>query len=419
MRFHVLTLFPDLFTSPLSDGLIAKGRERGLIDWQLTDIRDFATDRHRTVDDAPFGGGEGMVMKPDVVARALDHASTAHPRARRVLLTPQGRRFDQGVARELLEAGEVILLCGRYEGVDERVTDDRIDDCLSIGDFILGGGELAAMVVMETVFRLVPGVLGNRDSVDHDTFSDGLLKHPQYTRPAVHEERPVPRVLSSGDHGAIARWRHQQSLERTWRRRPDLSDAWFQRHRDEVSRRLYVALLHHPVTNKKGQVVATAVTNSDIHDISRASRTYNLGGYFIVTPVVEQRRLVGQILGHWQRGRGAEHNPTRRDAMKRTRVVGSLDDARAAIGRRHKSEPLTVVTSARESDEAIRFSDLRYRLAAGPRPILLLFGTGWGLTPEFMSCMDRRLEPIRGVGGYNHLSVRSAVSIILDRILGG
>ena len=419
MRFHVITLFPGLFESPLGEGLVAKAREKGLIGWTLTDLRGFATDRHRTVDDVPFGGGEGMVLKPDVVSAALDHVSAAHPGARRVFLSPQGRPFTQAVARELKAAGEVILLCGRYEGVDERVLDSRIDDQISIGDYVLGGGELAALVLMETVFRLVPGVLGNADSVDHDCFEDGLLKYPQYTRPAEFEGRPTPDVLLSGHHDRVAEWRRARQLERTARRRPDLYRRWFQGRRTEASKRLYVALLHWPVRNKAGDVVCTAVTNADIHDIARACRTYNARHYFLITPIDEQRRLVGDIIGHWTDGAGARRNATRHDAFRNVSVVRDLEEARAHIGRREKQLPLVVGTSAKEDPVCVTYDHGRYLLASGDRPVLLCFGTGWGLTAEFLSSMDTRLEPIRGVGPYNHLSVRSAVSIILDRLLGG
>jgi len=419
MRFHVVTLFPGLFASPLGEGLVAKARERGLIDWTLTDLREFATDRHRTVDDVPFGGGEGMVLKPDVVSAALDAVSAKAPGARRVFLTPQGRPFTQAVARELKEAGEVILLCGRYEGVDERVLESRIDDQISIGDYVLGGGELAALVLMETVFRLVPGVLGNSDSVDHDCFEDGLLKYPQYTRPAEFEGSAVPEVLLSGHHDRIALWRGQRQLERTIDRRPDLYRSYFQRVRAQAAKRLYVALLHWPVRNKANDVVCTAVTNADIHDIARACRTYGVRHYFLVTPIDEQRRLVGDIVEHWVDGEGAARNATRHDAFRGVSVVRDLEEAKAAIGKREKQLPLVIGTSAKEDPSSISFDRGKYLLAHGDRPALLCFGTGWGLTGEFLSSMDTRLEPIRGLGDYNHLSVRSAVSIILDRLLGG
>lgn len=419
MKFHVLTLFPGMFDAPFAEGLVASARERGDLDYRLWDIRDHATDKHRSVDDVPFGGGEGMVLRADVVSRAMDAVAEVAPKARRVFLSPQGRPFDQQLARELLEAEEVLLLCGRYEGVDERVIESRVDDCVSIGDFILGGGELAAMVIMDTVFRLVPGVLGNQDSVDNDTFEDGLLKYPQYTRPTSFEDREVPEVLRSGHHERIASWRKKQQLERTLARRPDLYRERFAHQRAEAAAKLYVALLHYPVHNQRGSVVTTAVTNSDIHDISRACRTYGVGHYFLVTPIAEQRRLVGEILDHWITGAGKERNATRHDAIKGASVVRDLEEARAWIATRHRREPLTMVTSAREDAEAATFDEARYLLAEGDRPVLLLFGTGWGLTEEYLSIMDRRLEPVRGVGDYNHLSVRSAVSIILDRLLGG
>jgi tRNA (guanine37-N1)-methyltransferase len=219
---HVLTLFPEFFTGPLQASLTGKAIERGLFDVDLVDIRSFATDRHRTCDDLPYGGGAGMVMKPEPLVAALEHSREQLPDAPRILLTPQGEPFSQSIARDLREAPGLILTCGRYEGVDERVRKHWIDREISIGDYVLTGGEVAAMVVIDAVTRLLPGVLGNQDSVDEESFSTPLLEYPHYTRPRSFRGHDVPEILLSGDHQAIANWRREQSLERTRARRPDL-----------------------------------------------------------------------------------------------------------------------------------------------------------------------------------------------------
>ena len=226
MRFHVVTIFPGMFTSPLAESIIARALEKGLIEIELHDVRDHTHDRHRTVDDYPFGGGAGMVMKPEPLFEAVEtlRASGADDMPV-ILLTPQGRTLTQEMVEELTERPEITLICGRYEGVDERVRQHLVTDEISIGDYVLSGGELAAMVLIDAVARLVPGVVGSAESTQGDSFTTGLLQHPQYTRPAEFRAWAVPDVLLSGNHAEIARWRRRESLRRTLQRRPDLLDS--------------------------------------------------------------------------------------------------------------------------------------------------------------------------------------------------
>ncbi len=227
MRFHVLTLFPAMFGSYLEEGILARARARGLISVSLHDIRDFAHDRHRTVDDYPYGGGPGMVMKPGPLFETVESVRDSGKLANSspvILLTPQGRTFTQSVAEELAGHDELALLCGRYEGVDDRVARHLVTDAISIGDYVLGGGELAAMVIIEAVSRLLPGVVGSAESPANDSFTTGLLQHPVYTRPARFREWDAPEILLSGHHAEIARWQRRESLRRTLLLRPDLLD---------------------------------------------------------------------------------------------------------------------------------------------------------------------------------------------------
>jgi tRNA (guanine37-N1)-methyltransferase len=217
-----LTLFPEVFPPVLSSSLLGKAAERGLVSYETVQIRDFATDKHRTVDDTPFGGGEGMVMKADVLKAAWLHAGGAREGARTIFVSPQGRLLDQPLARELSRERELIVVCGHYEGVDERFIEECVDDEVSIGDYVLTGGELPALVLADAVVRLIPGVVGNERSLSEESLENGLLKYPQYTRPRELEGRAVPEVLLSGDHKAIERWRAFQMEERTKRKRPDL-----------------------------------------------------------------------------------------------------------------------------------------------------------------------------------------------------
>lgn len=222
MEIHVFTALPQILEAPLSASLLGRARERGVVDVRIHDLRHHTTDRHRSVDDTPFGGGAGMVLSPEPVFRAVEAVQPPRPL---FLLDPGGRRFDQALAGELAASAGFSLLCGRYEGVDERVRAHLVDGELSIGDYVLAGGEAAAFVIVEAVTRLVPGVMGNEASAGDESFVDGLLEAPHYTRPADFRGWVVPEVLRSGDHGRVARWRRAQSLARTRARRPDLIEA--------------------------------------------------------------------------------------------------------------------------------------------------------------------------------------------------
>lgn len=222
MRFSVITLFPELVESLVQSGVTGRAADRQLISLQLRNPRDFATDVHRTVDDRPYGGGPGMVMRPDCLLEAIAAEKQVLPDSKVIYLSPQGKPIQQKMLEQLAADGSVILLCGRYEGVDERVIDTAVDEEWSLGDYVLSGGELAAMVVIDGVSRLVPGVLGDNMSAAQDSFSDGLLDCPHYTRPEDYKGQRVPEVLLSGNHSNIASWRRKQALGRTWLRRPEL-----------------------------------------------------------------------------------------------------------------------------------------------------------------------------------------------------
>jgi tRNA (guanine37-N1)-methyltransferase len=223
MHFDILTLFPSLFTGVFEQSIINRAREAGLVSIRLHDIRQYATGRHRVTDDTPYGGGGGMIMKPEPIFAAVEAVLGPDAEAAPViLLTPKGRSFDQRVARELSRHRRLLLICGRYEGMDERVHAHLATDEISIGDYVLSGGEIPAMVIVDTVTRLIPGALGDPAATFEDSHSAGLLEYPQYTRPPVFRDYAVPDVLLSGHHAEITRWRRQQALRRTWERRPEL-----------------------------------------------------------------------------------------------------------------------------------------------------------------------------------------------------
>lgn len=220
MKIDVLTLFPAMFAGPLDESIVKRARQAGLLDLTIHDLRDYTHDRHRTVDDRPFGGGPGMVLKPEPIFEAVEALAVENTRV--ALMTPQGRRFEQPVARELAEYEHLLLICGSYEGFDERIREHLAHDEISVGDFVLTNGALPAMIVIDAVTRLLPGVLGDEDSATDESFSNGMLEYPQYTRPAEFRGWGVPEILLSGNHAEIEKWRREQSLERTKTRRPDL-----------------------------------------------------------------------------------------------------------------------------------------------------------------------------------------------------
>jgi tRNA (guanine37-N1)-methyltransferase len=423
LSFTVVTLFPAMFAPPLGQSILKKAQEKGFVSIRLVDLRDYATDRHRTTDDYPYGGGQGMVMKPEPLVAAIEDLRAKLHRSRVILLSPQGRVFDQEQAARLAREEEIVLICGRYEGIDERVK-AFVDEELSVGDYTLSGGEPAAIIVIDAVARLVPGVLGNEQSAGEESFSEGLLEYPQYTRPEVFRGMKVPDVLLSGDHRRVRQWRRQMSVKLTATRRPDLLAKAHLAHEEkqQLNRQrhapLYVALLHYPVYDKNRQVVTTAVTNMDIHDIARSGRTYGIRGFYVVTPVKALQKLARKIIAHWEKGYGSQYNVTRKEALALARIKDNLDEVLIDIEQECGQKPRVVVTSARRAGERTSFAELREMLKNHTDPFLILLGTGWGLTEAIFAQSDYVLEAIEGHHDYNHLSVRSAAAIILDRLLG-
>jgi tRNA (guanine37-N1)-methyltransferase len=419
MRFTVVTLFPEIFDSVLATSVLGKARSAGLLSVDFVNPRDFATDKHNSVDDTPYGGGPGMVMKCDTLLAAIESASSNDP-CHRVLLSPVGAALTQSKVQELATREHLLLVCGRYEGVDERVVELGIDESLSIGDYVLTGGELGAMVIIDSVARMIPGVLGHADSASDESFSDGLLEYPQYTRPAEFRDHAVPEILCSGHHKKIEEWRRKKSIERSARHRPDL----LVRQEDLVrtlAARSYVILAHHPVLDRRGDVVTTSVTNLDIHDIARGCATYGLAGYLVVSPIRLQREKIDRIIGIWQNEISQPGSEDRGHALATIEVIDSVESALTLIQERHGTEPWVVATSAQavEGLDSVNYQELvAERIAESSSPLAIVLGTGWGLDKHVFSLSNSALIPLEGGGDFNHLSVRSAAAVILDRLFG-
>ena len=408
MKIDVLTIFPDMFTSPFDEGIIKIAKEKGVLDINIRNIRDYTTDKHRTTDDYPYGGGAGMVMKPEPIMKAIDDAGKGYYK---IILTPRGRKLTQDIVKMLSKKDKLMLICGRYEGIDERVSLLAADDEISIGDYVLSGGELGAMVLIDAVARLLPDVLGNKESVLDESFSDHLLEYPQYTRPVEFRGERVPDVLLSGNHRKIEEWRKEKAFEKTVLVRPDLVANY----------NIYVGLVHFPVYDKYGKIVATSITPIDVHDIARSSRSFGIKNYFIISPTPKQNSVIKEMLSFWEEGYGSRYNAKRKEALSLVNITESIEEAVSKIKMETGKTAEIWVTSAQfEGFDISSYEDAKAYLKENPeKPILLLFGTGWGLADDVVEDADRKLAPIKSAGSdYNHLSVRSAAAIIMDRLFG-
>lgn len=424
--YNVLTIFPEMIESVFKQGVISKAIDKGIVSINSVNIRDYAEGRHLVTDDYQYGGGAGLVMKVEPIYEAVS-ALKEKSDTFVVLLDPRGKKFDQKVAEHMASNYDnITFICGRYEGVDERVRELVVDMELSLGDFILTGGEFAAITVIDSIARLVPGVLGDEASADEESFTTGMLEYPHYTRPVEYKGLSVPEVLMNGNHSEIEKWRMEKAIEITRKNRPDLLNikeldietrkkiCAEQKRGLSKKLKLNVALMHYPMKDKQGDTVATAITNLDLHDISRSCRTYSVENYYVVTPIVAQREIASRVINHWMDGFGSTYNPNRMEAFSHTMLMDSLSEAVLDIEKRHKKRPLIVATTARPDRATITAKHLG--VISEEQPVLIIFGTGWGFADEVLETADYILEPIEGVGEFNHLSVRSAVAILLDRI---
>lgn len=424
--YNVLTIFPEMIDAVFKQGVISKAIDKGIVSINSVNIRDYAEGRHLVTDDYQYGGGAGLVMKVEPIYEAVS-ALKEKSDTFVVLLDPRGKKFDQKAAEHMASNYDnITFICGRYEGVDERVRELVVDMELSLGDFILTGGEFAAITVIDSIARLVPGVLGDEASADEESFTTGMLEYPHYTRPVEYKGLSVPEVLMNGNHSEIEKWRMEKAIEITRKNRPDLLNikeldietrkkiCAEQKRGLSKKLKLNVALMHYPMKDKQGDTVATAITNLDLHDISRSCRTYSVENYYVVTPIVAQREIASRVINHWMDGFGSTYNPNRMEAFSHTMLMDSLSEAVLDIEKRHKKRPLIVATTARPDRATITAKHLG--VISEEQPVLIIFGTGWGFADEVLETADYILEPIEGVGEFNHLSVRSAVAILLDRI---
>lgn len=412
MKISIITAFPELMRSYLAASVLGRGIAAGKLDVEVIDIRDFAEGDYRQIDDYCYGSG-GMMLMAEPLAKALASVS-AETKPYVVYPSPQGTHLYQELVEDLSRKENLVIICGHYEGVDERFTQKYVDAEISLGDFVLTGGEMPAMAIVDAVSRLIPGVVGKNSSVTEDSFYSGMLDTPHYTRPAEWRGERVPEVLTNGDAKAIDRWRRRRSVERTLDRRPDVAARagimpW-------LSGGAYVMEVHYPVLDKHGEKSSTAITGMDLHDIARACRTYGIKKYLLVTPLAQQREMAKRIAGHWTSGWGAEYNPDRKEAFSTLKIFASVQKALGWLSEREKKEPFKIATTAKSHAGAQHWLTLKREILRRDHSPVFLFGTGWGLHDEVMEMADAVMTPITGgCDGWNHLSVRSAVSITLDR----
>lgn len=427
MKVSILTVFSELYRPFVATSLIRRAQEKGLISVDIDNFFSFVEPKERI--DAPvFGHGPGMLIKPMVVEKAIEAKEGNSGPAFKIFFSPQGTKLDQSVvskiAKQAQAAGHLMLVAGRYEGMDARVEQVYADMTISVGDFVLMGGDLAALTLLEAVLRLVPGVVGKVESVEDESFSGAFVEYPHYTEPVVWKGLEVPEVIRSGNHAAMAKWRNAKAACNTVVHHFDWIRTRVLEPKDKKIAEKYIpahytALLHNDVLiGDDMQQGTTSVTSLDIHDIARSSRTYGIKGYFIVTHLVDQQKIVQRLLDFWMND-GVEYNASRHEAVNRVQLAHNLDEVVAVIERIEGKKPLVIATSARDTEHRniISFFD-QEKVWMLDRPVLFIFGTGRGITQERLAASDFLLKPVKAFSEYNHLSVRSAVAIVLDRWLG-
>ena len=417
MHVTILTAFPEFFADFLSTSMIGRAVKSGVIRVDILDLRSFGKGNYRQVDDYSFGGGGGMVLLPEVMEEALASVEREEGPGYVVYPSPQGDPFSQEIVETLAAQKHVRILCGHYEGMDERFTARRVDREISLGDFVLTGGEIPAMAIIDAMARLVPGVVGKESAVVEDSFYRGMLDHPHYTRPAEWQGESVPDVLLGGNAALIEEWRRNSAAERTLSRRSDLISR--ANIRPYLSRGVYAALVHSPVLDRRGNRSTTAVTGLDLSDIARSCRTYGIDRFLVVTPLSSQRELVKTMARHWTEGGGGKANPSRKEAFSVLKTEASLSGAIDRITKREKEPPLVIGTTAKKREGSFHWLEAKKKILREKKAVLFVFGTGSGLHEEVLEQCSLVLQPLSGgAEDYNHLSVRTAAGVVFDRFFG-
>lgn len=429
MNVSILTLFPELYKPFLQTSLLKKAADKQLVSFSTQNLFEYVAPKER-IDAPTFGHSSGMLIRPDVVERAIDDIDNRLGKSFKIFLSPQGSKLTQHFAQDLWKKistyEHVMFFASRYEGIDARVESKYADEIISVGDFVVMGGDIPAMLLIECLFRHMPGMVGKQESVDLDSFSGAFVDHPEYTKPVEWQGMIVPEVLRSGNHAAITQWRTQESVKLTIEKHFDWMRSCLLTPKEiklasSVMPHHFVALMHSDIILKGGRIGTTSVTSLDVHDIARSSMTYGLKKYFIVTPLVDQKKMIQTLLDFWQEEEvGGAYNKDRQQALSSVRLLSNLDEVIAAIEQKEGMRPIIVGTSAKfiKNDSKIISYHDQEKVWGHKQPVLILLGTGHGMADSLIGRCDYLLQPLKGFSEFNHLSVRSAAAIIFDKWLG-
>ena len=470
MKISIITVFPELYETFLKTSILARAIENKFIEFNCVRFSDMVEPKQR-IDEPTCGPGVGMIIKPEVVEKAIAVCEDKWGDGYKIFFSPQGQTLDQNLLEQfaqiikrtdtsheskftcLSKLGEkpivvsdceaivsnhtiesknkikklskhLILVCTRYEGLDERVEQEFADLMLSIGDYVLMGGDIPAQVFIEGLVRLLPGVVGKQESIEHESFSGPFLDFPQYGLPVEWKEKNVPEVVLSGNHGKIEQWRSEQACKKTILKRFD----WFRANwpsdeqvvlANQIIPPHYVAIMHTQINIKGGRVGESSIASLDIHDIARSAKTYGMKNYFIVSPLKDQQAIMRTFLKFWHSKDGKNYNESRYDAVELVIPSLNLDEVIATIREKEGKDPLLIATSAKTHGQAQVIDYYSQSCVWNyERPVLFVLGTGQGLADQVLEQSDFILLPVEGLTDYNHLSVRSAAAIIFDRWFG-
>lgn len=440
MKISIITVFPELHHQFFSTSIIGKALEKKILEINIIRFSDLVPPKAR-IDEPTCGSGAGMIIKPELIEQALSECEQKFGSGFKIFFSPQGTTLTQPFLKKLVQNltpsekpegnlvthnnQHLILVCPRYEGIDERVVEEYADLVVSLGDFVIMGGDLPAQVFLEGFLRLVPGIVGRHESVEHESFSGPFLDHPEYGLPVEWRKKSIPPIVLSGNHGALAQWRKKEAAKKTILNRFD----WFMKSdpspEDEAIAKEfipnhYLAVMHTQINVKDGNRVGeSSIASLDIHDIARSACTYGIKNYFIATPLQDQIKILQTFVDFWHSSAGQKYNMSRYKAVSTIEHAHNFAEIVESIIKKEGKKPLIIATSAKQHahakiiDYASQSEVFRHQ-----RPVLLVFGTGQGLADEILEQCDYLLIPVKGLTNYNHLSVRAAASIILDRWLG-
>ena len=427
MKINTVSIFPRIIKEATKYGIVSNAVNNKLININhFSLINDL--DQGDRIDDEQYGIESGMVLSYKKNYKLFKRIKTLNPNTKFIFTSPKGTKLTNDLAISLSSEKNITIVCGRYEGYDQRIIDEYCDLEVSIGDYVLTGGELAACVLIDSVARMIKGVVGNENSVKSDSLMGSVLKGPVYTRPKIYRGKKVPSILLSGNHANIKKHLRKTSLTTTLKKREDLlentkisleeSNQLKSIKKEIINKNIYIALVHYPIENIKGEIIKTSLTNLDIQDIARSANTYGINKYFITHPVKEQRMLAEKVIKYWSNEKVRKNDNTKHSSIDKIILKNSLNSAIREIKAKHGVRPITIATDARMVHNMTSYSTLRDRILNIEKPVLIIFGTGWGLAKSTLESADYILKPVGGYCEYNHLSVRSAVAIILDRLLG-